>query len=172
MIFMGRKVKQLKNYSSEQIKAFIDNEYKYRIGLRLYAVYQLSKGKSSRSLEELYNFSFKQICNWANKLDRDGIEGLRDKPRSGRRPRLTVSQRQDLQGILLRSPEEFGYNTANWSAPLVRDYIQEQYQVEYKQANIYNLLHNLGFSYQRAKGIYPERDEGKRCEVKADIKKH
>ena len=169
---MGRKVKALKNYSSEQIKSFIDNDNNYKIGLRLYAVYQLSKGKSSRSLEELYNASFKQICNWADKLDAEGIDGLRNKPRSGRPSRLTDAQRQDLKSSLLRNPEDFGYNTANWSAPLVQDYIQNRYQVEYKQANIYNLLHNLGFSYQRAKGIYPERDEAKHIQAKADIKKH
>jgi transposase len=168
---MGRKVKQIKNYSSEQIKAFIDNDNKHKVGIRLYAVYQVSKGKSSRSLEELYNTSFRQICNWVERFDREGIEGLRDKPRSGRRPRLTEVQGQDLQSVLLRSPEEFGYNTASWSAPLVRDYIQKEYQVEYKHANIYNLLRKLGFSYQRAKGIYPERDEGKRAQAKSDIKK-
>jgi len=168
---MGRRVKQLKNYSSEQIKAFIDNDNKHKIGIRLYAVYQVSNGKSSRSLEELYNISFKQICNWAERFDSEGIEGLRDKPRSGRRARLTEVQRQDLQSVLVRSPEKFGYNTASWSAPLVRDYIQREYRVEYKQANIYNLLHKLGFSYQRAKGVYPERDEAKRSQVKADIKK-
>ena len=165
---MGRKVKQLKNYSSEQIKAFIDDDNKHKFGLRLYAVYQVSKGKSSRSLAELYNVSFKQICSWVERFDREGPDGLRDKPRSGRPARMTEAQYQDLQSVLLRSPEEFGYNTANWSAPLVRDYIQREYQIEYKQSNIYNLLRKLGFSYQRARGVYPEREEMRRARVKAD----
>jgi len=168
---MGRKVKQLKHYTSAQIKALLDEDNKHKIGIRLYAVYQVSKGKSSRSLEELYNTSFKQICNWAVRFDKEGIKGLRDKPRSGRPSRLSEEQRQDLQSVLLRCPEEFGYNTANWSAPLVQAYIQREYQVEYKQANIYNLLRKLGFSYQRAKGVYPERDEEQRFQVKSDIKK-
>ncbi len=127
---MGRKVKALKNYSSDQIKAFIENDDTYTIGIRLYAVYQLSKGKSSRSLEDLYHVSFKQICNWADRLDAAGIDGLRDKPRIGRPSRLTSGQQEHLRTILLRSPDELGYNTANWSAPLVRDYIQKQYGVE------------------------------------------
>jgi transposase len=63
--------------------------------------------------------------------------------------RLTRQQRDDLQSTLPGSPEEIGYNTATWSGPLVRDYVMKQYQVEYRQANIYNLLHDLGFSYQR-----------------------
>jgi transposase len=33
------------------------------------------------------------------------------------------------------------------------------------------LLHELGFSFQRARGKYPERDEVKREAAKIDIKK-
>ena len=168
---MGRKVKQIKNYSSEQIKAIIDTDDKYKLGIRLYAVYQLSKGKASRELEDLYNVSFKQICNWANRFDQNGVEGLLNHPRSGRPSKLTQDQKNELQVCLAKSPEEFGYNTANWSGPLVKDFLQKRFSVEYKQANVYNLLHSLGFSYQRAKGVYPERDEQKREEARIDIKK-
>jgi hypothetical protein len=54
------------------LKAFIDNDDKYKLGIKLYAVYQLSKGKSSRELEDLYNTSFKLVCNWADRFDREG----------------------------------------------------------------------------------------------------
>ena len=168
---MGRKVKQIHNYTTEQIKAFIDNDDKYKLGIRLYAVYQLSKGKSSRELEDLYNTSFKQICNWADRFDREGIEGLRNKPRSGRPANLTAEQLLELKESLLQSPETFGYNTGSWSGPVVRDFIEKKFHVTYKQANVYNLMHSLGFSYQRTKGKYPEQDPIKREIAKTDIKK-
>ncbi len=168
---MGRKVKTLKNYTTEQIKALIDNDDKYKLGIRLYAVYQLSKGRSSRELEDLYNTSFKQICNWADRFDQKGIEGLMNKPRSGRPTNLTSEQLIELRESLLKSPEIFGYNTGSWSGPVVRDFIEKMFQITYKQANVYNLMHSLGLSYQRSKGKYPEQDPIKREIVKADIKK-
>lgn len=168
---MGRKVKQLKNYSSAQIKAIIDKDDKYKLGVKLYAVYQLSKGKPSRELEELYNVSFKQVCNWADRFDVSGPLGLLDKPRSGRKPKMSAEQLDSLKSSLQESPESFGYNTSLWNGSLVRDFILTHYGVEYKQSNIYTLLHNLGFSFQKAKGLYPERDENKRTEARADIKK-
>jgi transposase len=76
-----------------------------------------------------------------------------------------------LKNDLSKSPEEFGYNTANWSGPLLQKHLEIIYRVFYKQSSVYVLLRNLGFSFQRARGKYPERDEAKRNAVKIDIKK-
>jgi transposase len=170
---MGRKVKSFKNYTTEQIKEFIDNADnadKYKLGIRLCALYQLSKGKPSRELEEFYNVSFKQILNWADRLENEGLAGLRDKPRSGRPKKLTGEQLSYLRSSLLESPEESGYNTGCWSGPVVCDYILKTFGVEYR-TGVYSLLSSMGFSYQKARGFYPERDEQVREEAKTDIKK-
>jgi transposase len=73
---------------------------------------------------------------------------------------------------LLKSPEEFGYNTASWTGALVRHHLEKNYRVTVKLSSAYKLMHETGFSYQRAKAIYHERDEIKRVQVKAEIKKN
>ena len=40
---------EVKGYTSEQIKALMNVEDKYKIGMRLYAVYQVSKGENWKS---------------------------------------------------------------------------------------------------------------------------
>ena len=55
---MGRKVKQIKNYSAEQIEALIANDENYRIGVKLFAILQLSRGYSSRELADFFGASF------------------------------------------------------------------------------------------------------------------
>ncbi|MDR2943095.1 MAG: helix-turn-helix domain-containing protein [Treponema sp.] len=168
---MGRKVKQLKNYTTEQLETLFESNANNRVGVKLYALIQLSRGYSSRKLEEFYRVSFKQICNWADRFDKEGIESLSIKPGRGRHNRLTEEQQYQLLEDLLKSPEEFGYNTSNWSGPLLREHVKKNYQVDYKQAAIYKVIHKLGFSFQRAKGSYPERDETKRNDAKTHIKK-
>jgi transposase len=169
---MGRKVKQLSNYTTEQIEALFESDENNLTGVKLHAIIQLSRGYSSRRLEEFYRTSFKQICNWADRFDAEGIKGLRIKQGRGRHSRLSEEQKYQLMSDLLKSPETFGYNTANWSGPLMRAHIQKQYRVDYKQAAVYHLMHASGFSFQRAKSIYPERNEYKRKESGEDIKKH
>ena len=168
---MGRKVKQLKNYTTEQVESLFERDENNIVGVKMYAIIQLTRGYSTRKLQEFYRVTHKQICNWADRFDREGIEGLRIKPGRGRHSRLSKEQKYQLQGDLLQSPEVFGYNTANWSGPLMRSHIQKTYQLEYKLAAIYNLMRELGFSFQRAKASYPERNELKRQESKVDIKK-
>jgi transposase len=168
---MGRKVKKLKNYTPEQIEKLFESGSKHELGVKLYAVLQLSRGYSSRKLSEFYRTSFKQICTWADRLDADGIKGLQIKPGRGKKSRLSEAQKAELQSDLLESPEKFGYNTATWSGAVVLNFVQKKFAVTYKIAAIYKILHQLGFSFQRAKAVYPERDEQAREAAKADIKK-
>jgi len=169
---MGRRTLQVEGYSSEQIRALFSKDERYTIGIRLYAVYQVSVGQSTRKLESLYNTSFKQICNWVHRFEESGIEGLKDKPKSGRKPRLSEENLNELSNVLQNNrPDEFGYNTATWNGPIIKEYIEKHYQVTYKKAQVYNLLKQLGFTYQKGKAKYPEADEQKRKEFKATIKK-
>jgi transposase len=141
---MGRKVKQLKNYTTEQVEALYEGDEKHRTGVKLYAILQLTRGYSSRALEEFFRTSFKQICNWADRFDAEGVQGLRLKAGRGRRSRLTEKQQHQLKSDLSKSPQEFGYNTNRWSCSLTGEHIRKMYQVEYKQAAIYNLLRRIG----------------------------
>lgn len=168
---MGRKVKQLRNYTTDQVEAIFESDENNIVGVKLYAIIQLTRGYSARKLEEYYRVTHKQICNWADRFDSEGIDGLRMKQGRGRHSFITEEQKEQVRNDLLKSPEELGYNTANWSGPLLRKHLGRAYQVDYKQAAVYVLLHELGFSFQRSRGKYPERDETKREAAKTDIKK-
>lgn len=169
---MGRPVLKVKGYSSEEIKALIRKDERYTIGLRLYAVYQVSLGEPSRKLEELFHTSFKQILNWVHRFEQEGIEGLRDKPGRGRKSSLSVEQESILSELLLKvSPVDHGYNTETWTGPILIDWVKTNFEVEFKKAQIYNIVKKLGFSYQKAKGFYPEADPKAQDEFKETLKK-
>lgn len=169
---MGRPVLQVKGYTAESIRALFRDDERYTVGLRLYAVYQVALGQSSRKLEGFYNTSFKQITNWVHRFEREGIQGLIDKPKSGRKPRLNLEQLQAI-GVLVSDdlPTKYNYNTATWTGPLVIDWIKNTYQIEFKPAQIYNILKSLGFSYQKGRGIFREADVVKQEEFKEALKK-
>lgn len=169
---MGRPVLKVKGYSPEEIKALIKKDERYTIGLRLYAVYQVAQGQPSRKLEELYQTSFKQITNWVHRFEQEGIDGLKDKPGRGRKPSLTPDQMEVLSDLLLNeSPVGHGYNTETWTGPILIDWVGKKFGVEFKKAQIYNIVKRLGFSYQKAKGFYPEADPKAQEEFKDGLKK-
>jgi transposase len=117
---MGRKSLQVKGYSPESIKALFNSDDRYKIGMRLYAVYQVSLGQPSRKLEDFYNTSF---------------------------------------------------NTDTWTGPILIEWIKSQFDIVFKKAQIYNILRKNGFSYQKARGFYPEADLEKQEVFKDTLKK-
>jgi transposase len=169
---MARPVLNVRGYEPEQIKALFRKDERYTIGIKLYAVYQVALGQPSRKLEELYNTSFKQITNWVHQFEKEGVDGLRDKEGRGRKSKLEREQLTRIKEILLTEPPTaHGYNTSTWTGPLLIDWISKQYGLEYKKAQIYNIIKSLGFSYQKGKGIFPEADKQKQEIFKEGLKK-
>jgi transposase len=155
--------------SVSTIKSQLRKDEKFSQGVRLYAIYQIRLGRMAEELEGLYNVSHKSICNWVHSYNRYGINGLKDKPRSGRPSRLDEEQQKKLKEAIMDKPEKFGYASGVWSGPIVIDYIENTFGVSYKKAQVYNLLRKLGFTFQRGKAFYPEASE--RGEIVSAIKK-
>ncbi|MDP3313365.1 helix-turn-helix domain-containing protein [Lutibacter sp.] len=157
---MSRVALKIENYSSEELKALLRKDEKFQQGVRLYACYQVSKGKKPKELEDLYETSFKSICNWVNKLNEGGVEALIDKEKPGRPPKLTKEQKEKIKFVVLeQSPEDYQYNSSTWTGLLLIDWIDKQYNIVYKKAQIYNILKNMGLTFQKSKGFYPEAKE-------------
>lgn len=169
---MARPVLKVKGYEPTDIQTLIKRDQRYTIGIRLYAVLQVSLGQTSRQLEQFYHTSFKQITNWVHRFEAEGIDGLKDKPGKGRKPGLNDSQRTRIKELLLQeSPELHGYNTATWTGPMLREWIEAQFGITYKKAHIYNIIKSLGLTYQKGKGIFPEASKEKQEVFKEGLKK-
>jgi transposase len=154
---MSKIALTIENYTPEQLKALLRKDEKFQQGVRLFACYQVSLGKRPKDLEEMYDTTFKSICNWVHRFNEGGVEALKDHERSGRPNRLSDESLKEIKKVLLeKSPEQFGYNTGTWNGPLVIDYIKKKYTVDYKKAQIYNILKKMGLTYQKGRGIYPE----------------
>ena len=122
-------------------------------------------------MEKLFHTSFKQITNWVHRFEKEGLEGLRDKEGRGRKTRLNEQQYEEVKKVLNESPEVYGYNTSTWTGPMLIEWVKNKYGIESKKAQIYNILKLLDYSYQKAKGIFPEADKDKQEDFKESLKK-
>ena len=159
-------------YSIEDLENLLYSNSDYIIGMRLAALIQIKKGMSSRQLQDFYYKSHSRICVWVNNFNKYGVKGLANKKKSGRKPMLGNKQKRELYDVLSNNrPSEFGYNTATWNGPILRDFIKIKYGIEYKKAQVYNILKSLGFTFQKARGRYPEADEQQRSQFIETLKK-
>ncbi|KAA6314331.1 hypothetical protein EZS27_035038 [termite gut metagenome] len=151
------------------IKSQLRKDEKYSQGIRLYAIYQIAQGKKAEDLEELYRTSHKSICNWVHRYNAEGLPGPIDRPRKGRPCRLSASQQEMVKQAVLNTPEQYGYDSGTWTGVMVISYIANTFGISYQKAQIHNLLHAPGVSFQRGRASCPE--VGEREEQVRAIKK-
>jgi transposase len=91
-----------------------------------------------------------------------GMESLVYHHGGGRRPKLTARQKKRLVELIEAGPLVVGLETACWNAVLLRVLIWREFGVLYNRHYVCTLLHNLGFSFQKARLMSDHLDAAKR----------
>ena len=76
----------------------------------------------------------------------------------GGRQKLTPTQRKRLVALIEAGPLVVGWETACWHAVLIRVLIWREFGVLYNRHYVCTLLHNLGFSFQKARFVSDHLD--------------
>ncbi len=140
---MAANILLIENWDTKQIKDLLQTS-PYKEGMKLFAVYLVSKGWSARKLEELFDVSFKQITTWVHDFNDSGTEGLQDKPKTGRNSQLTENDKNLLKSILLtKRPVDFDIKAKRWKGEAVIILISKVFKINYKKAQVYNIIKSL-----------------------------
>jgi len=111
---------------------------------------------------ERWGLSSSCLYDWQRAFLLHGLESLRYRHGGGRRPKLTPKQKQRLVELLEAGPLVVGCETACWDAVLIRVLIWREFGVLYNRQYVCTLLHNLGFSFQKARFVSDHLDTVKR----------
>ncbi|ACR40979.1 ORF1 in transposon ISC1048 [Sulfolobus islandicus M.16.4] len=120
-----------------------EEEKDARIKERILAVkLHLVDGKSEKEVSKMLNKGYSTIKLWVGKYKKEGLNGLRDKPRSGR-PRK--AEEGKIKQILEDQPQKYGIQEEYWTMRTFKIALQQQ-GIEYKKSRLYELVHELGYN--------------------------
>jgi transposase len=102
---------------------------------------------------ERWGLSSSCLYDWQRAFLLHGLESLRYRHSGGRRPKLTPRQKNRLVELLEAGPQVVGCETACWTSVLIRVLIWREFGVLYNRQYVCTLLHNLGFSFQKARFV-------------------
>ena len=85
------------------------------------------------------------VHSWITLWNEYGKDGLLEGHRSGRPPRLTQEDREQLRDIVESGPLAYGFNTGVWTSPIVAQVIEEEFQVDFHPGHVRKLLKAIGF---------------------------
>jgi transposase len=102
------------------------------------------------------------LSAWQKALLLRGLDSLLYRQSGGRRPKLTPKQKHRLVELLEAGPLVVGCETACWDAVLIRVLIWREFGVLSNRQYVCTLLHNLGFSFQKARFVSDHLDTATR----------
>src|SRR5215471_10178191 len=135
-----------------------------RLVKRLHTLLAIAEGMTVHDVAQMLGLGEQTVRDYLNSFLWQGVASLVYKRPPGRPAKLTKTQRKALATLINAGPQAAGYASGCWSATMIQDLIQRQLGVEYHPHYICTLLHNLGFSYQKARFVSDHLDEAKRLE--------
>jgi len=135
-----------------------------RLVKRIHALLAIAEGTAVSEVAHMLALGEQTVRDYLNGFLWRGVASLVYQRPPGRPTKLTKTQRQALATLIEAGPQAVGYASGCWSAAMLQDLIQRQFGVEYHPHYICTLLHNLGFSYQKARFVSDHLDAAKRLE--------
>jgi len=114
-----------------------DGDVKERI--RLVRRVRFDDMEASKVAERELNKTRWWAYKWIKRFNEQGLEGLKDLPRSGRPPKVSEKK-------MLKVKQKVVENPSGWEAKQVMNLIYEQTGVRYHEVHIYRLLHRWGLT--------------------------
>jgi transposase len=145
------------------------NEY-----IRIQAVLLNLKGYSHKEISKIVLKSIDALERWVTKFNKQGIEGLRNKPLSKpRNYKLNWEQKDEIKEIITKnSPEQLGLKREFWDPHLLKQLIQKKFNITYKTRKAYTeLLKYCGLSYQRVEFKDSREDKEYKKHMKLRLEK-
>ena len=133
-----------------------------RLVKRIHALLALAEGMSVQEVAAMLGLGEQTVRDYRNLFLLQHLASLMYKRPSGRPSKLTKAQRRDLANVIKAGPQAAGYTSGCWNPPMIQDLIQRRFGVSYHPHYVATLLHNLGFSYQKARFVSDHLNEAKR----------
>ena len=147
-------------------KALAKQQKSIQMKMRLLALAHFKEGHSRTQIAKYLKVSRTSVNKWVRTFLEEGLEGLEEKPRTGRPPFLTSAQQKQLTDYIeLRAKSDQG---GRLTGADIHHYIVQEFGKTYHPDSIYYLLKHLGFSWITSRSRHPKQSD----EVQEEFKKN
>jgi transposase len=97
------------------LDTFIKQTKEARVFRRAQAVRNVVKGQRLQTVSDALSFTYSALRKWVHRFAHQGVQGLVDRPRSGRPPKITCALEQHLNRLVDQDPLQHGSLYSQWS---------------------------------------------------------
>ena len=96
---------------------------------------------------------------WVKRFNQEGLAGLEDRPRSGRKPTHSQEVRSALISLALQKPRSLGYPFALWTLERLQRAFKERQGVHLSDSTIWTWMDEEGFKWKRQQSWFHEAEQ-------------
>ncbi|WP_434096004.1 IS630 family transposase [Vibrio metschnikovii] len=149
-------------------KKLASQQKSIQMKMRLLALAHFKDGQSRTQIAKFLKVSRTSVNKWVQVFLEEGLEGLQEKPRTGRPPFLTSEQKEQLsQYIKDKANDTQG---GRLTGADIHAYIVKEFGQHYHPDSIYYLLDHMGFSWITSRSKHPKQSQQTQDDFKKKFK--
>ncbi len=141
MVMGGKRVIVTRDVSFKELEKRYKAEKSSRVKLRILMVWRVKEGVSTTRLEKELHVHHSTVGAWVKRFNEQGFDGLKDQPKSGRPPKIS---REEFQEVLEKNPRDEGYPLEAWSVRILQVHLTKR-GVNYNRRYIYEKIKKHNF---------------------------
>jgi transposase len=148
--------------SAAELRRLARREKDRAAAARMMAIAGALEGLSRAEAARLAGMERQALRDAVVRYNAEGLAGLHDRPRSGRRPRLDAAQRTALRQLVVDGPDVEATGLSAWTLAELCEAVRGCWGVSYHPSHMARLMHGLGLSWQKARPSHPKADAAAR----------
>lgn len=97
--------------------------------------------------------------DWVRRFNANGLAGLQDKPRPGRKPVHSLAVRSALIALAIQKPATLGYPFALWTLERLQRAFAEREQIHLSDSTIWEWVEAEGLRWKRQQSWFHEAEQ-------------
>ena len=126
---------------------------------RMLALALILEGASREDAARHAGMDRQTLRDWVHRYNAEGLAGLHDRPRSGRKPRLTPEQGAELAAAVYQGPDADRDGVVRRRRVDLQALIEARFAVRLHERSVGKVLRRLGFARLSGRPKHPRADE-------------
>jgi transposase len=134
-----------------ELEIAIRRDKRPEVRQRSMAIRLLHLGHKAEEVAQMQMVSKPTIYGWWKRWCAGGVEGLANRPKSGRPPKADEAYIALVEEVVEQSPSELGYGFTVWTIDRLRAHLAQATGIELSEPAFRVLLKKQGYRYRRPK---------------------
>jgi transposase len=122
------------------LDTFVKQTKEARVFRRAQAVRDVVKGQRLQTVSDTLQFTYSALRKWVHRFAHQGTQGLIDRPRSGRPPKVTCELEMHLNRLVDQDPVQHGSLHSQWSCQELATVLVRQTGVQLSRESVRDVL--------------------------------